>query len=166
VPDLALVSEPLSDDEVITQVIAAQEAAELREGEAGSALRWAAADGYAVLVERGWSQRKVAAACGTSLQNVNFSVKCVRVYLGRQRPIFQEAYREAQGKTAPRGESKTEHRWKEVMSTNRRLREKVALLGKNPWALAPPQDHQRISDELRETEQMLSSLLALRKDDS
>lgn len=89
--------EALSDDALVQDAVSAAGMAEEAETEAGSPYRWRMADAYAELSDRGWQGKDIASRCGVSPSLVSLYIKTRKIYLGKSRPAFQHAYREAQG---------------------------------------------------------------------
>jgi transcriptional regulator with XRE-family HTH domain len=93
-----------ADNEVVSAVKSA-----LRQQDKSS---WEVADGYAELVRRGWTQRRIAKEFGVSPATVSYYLACARryplgVHLGERRPTFWHAYDAAKNKpefeAAPQG---------------------------------------------------------------
>jgi N6-adenosine-specific RNA methylase IME4 len=71
--------------------------------QSGSDAQWTAADCYAELQRRGWTQTRIAGACEVSQPHVSRCILCVGNYAPEhKRPLFREAYREVSGKGAVR----------------------------------------------------------------
>ncbi len=81
----------LTDDELFDDAIAAESEA--------SPSRWRAADDYAELHERGYTQEQIGERVGKAQSHISYCLKVVSNYHpGDIRPDFQTAYDEAKGK--------------------------------------------------------------------
>jgi phage N-6-adenine-methyltransferase len=87
----------LTDEELVADAIAAREEAESVE-ENVSPSRWREADRYTELSERGWTQQRIAGACGTNQASVSIAIRAaIRYLIKEQRPTFWQAYAEVTG---------------------------------------------------------------------
>ena len=91
-----------SDDWFVAHAVDARTRAEAAEAGA-SPHRWEEADAYLALADRGWTQRRIAEACGVSQTSVSFFIQAAqRDYLGN-RPTFWVAYAEVRPDKEPAG---------------------------------------------------------------
>lgn len=91
-----------ADHEIINAIIAAHNK--------GSNSSWEAADGFAELAKRNWTQDLIAKACKVSQQFVSKCLQCVRLHNpGSKRPSFCEAYRSVKDGKKAQPEEGTVH---------------------------------------------------------
>lgn len=105
-------TEILTDEQIVADAIAAREAAEATEGEA-SPSRWHEADSYVELMQRGWTQQRIADECGVTQPTVSRFISCAQSYaLGHKRPSFWTAYQEVRpDKGAHVGANSGDNEW-------------------------------------------------------
>lgn len=102
-----------TDGTLVADAKAAREEAETTEAEA-SPSRWREADCYAELRRRGWTQQRIADACGTNQPLISVMIRMVMGYpIPEARPSFWTAYQEVTGKkmTAERLVASDQNEW-------------------------------------------------------
>jgi hypothetical protein len=92
-----------SDENVVSSAVAARKRAEASEAKVSSPSRWQEADSYCELHRRGWTQQKIAKACGVDQSTVSRAMGCVKRYaVPHKRPSFWHAYAEVTREAAAR----------------------------------------------------------------
>lgn len=94
------VDQDASDEDLVEQARVAREEAESAEAEAGSPHRWREAESYVVLLERGWTGKRVAEKCEVDQSRVSRFKNTFLRYRNlalADRPTFWHAYAEVTG---------------------------------------------------------------------
>jgi hypothetical protein len=138
---------------LVIDAIAARRLAEQAESQA-SPSRWREADAYAQLAEQGWTQVRIAAACGTTQSTVSrFIATAMRYRITEDRPSFWRGYETVTGKREKKrgGQSKematTALKLSPLQAGNERFGESVAQL-RHLLAAATPDERAEIQSSL------------------